>query len=253
MSAGNCSPGDGNLASWRCPWGRRILALSPHADDETIGAGGLLWAHRDVAEIHLVVLSDGGKSGQLENVADAPGSARQPLVQARRQELLKTAAALKARSVEFLDFPDGSVPTDDAAVERVRQQVVRIRPDVVLLPWLLDNHPDHRSTNILFAKACPQEEMLVLGYEIWSLLEPNAVLDISSHLEAKLALIRNFPSQLALVDYASYAAGLARVRGYHANLDLSKAGAAEAYVALPCRDYCALVNALAKSLKAQTA
>jgi hypothetical protein len=37
------------------PIGKRILALCPHPDDESIGAGGLLLAHRKLAEIHLVV------------------------------------------------------------------------------------------------------------------------------------------------------------------------------------------------------
>ena len=233
------------------PVGKRILALSPHADDESIGAGGLLWAHRDLAEIHLVVLSDGGKSGQLENPAAEPVSARQQLVQTRREELLKAAADLKARSVEFLDFPDGAIPTDNLAAEKLRSHITRIQPDVVLLPWFLDNHPDHRSANSLLAKACANERMLVLGYEVWAMLEPNAVFDISDHLEPKLALIRHFTSQLALVDYVSYAASLARVRGYHANLHPTKAGAAEAFVALPCHDYCALVNALAAAPEAR--
>ena len=41
------------------PIGKRILALCPHPDDESIGAGGLLLAHRELAEIHLVCLCDG--------------------------------------------------------------------------------------------------------------------------------------------------------------------------------------------------
>jgi hypothetical protein len=40
------------------PIGKRILALCPHPDDESIGAGGLLLAHRELAEIHLVCLCD---------------------------------------------------------------------------------------------------------------------------------------------------------------------------------------------------
>ena len=48
-------------------------------------------------------------------------------------------------------------------------------------------------------------------------------------------------SQLRTVDYVSYAEGLARVRAYHAALSPRRAGAAEAFLALPNREYCELV------------
>ena len=38
------------------PVGKRLLVLCPHPDDESIGAGGLLLAHRNSAEIHLACL-----------------------------------------------------------------------------------------------------------------------------------------------------------------------------------------------------
>jgi len=56
----------GTAATHR-PVGKRILALCSHPDDESIGAGGLLLAHRDLAEIHLVCLCDGAGGGSLES------------------------------------------------------------------------------------------------------------------------------------------------------------------------------------------
>ncbi|MGA2139839.1 MAG: hypothetical protein ABSH14_13355 [Verrucomicrobiia bacterium] len=38
------------------PVGKRLLVLCPHPDDESIGAGGLVLAHRNSAEIHLACL-----------------------------------------------------------------------------------------------------------------------------------------------------------------------------------------------------
>ena len=69
------------------PVGKRILALSPHPDDESIGAGGFLLAHRDIAEIHLVCLTDGSGGGSL----DDPARDLKALVKARKAEFQKTA------------------------------------------------------------------------------------------------------------------------------------------------------------------
>jgi LmbE family N-acetylglucosaminyl deacetylase len=214
------------------PVGKRILALCPHPDDESIGAGGLLLAHRELSEIYLVCLSDGAGGGSLGE-ADTN---RNALVEARRAEFRNTAA-----SVQHLDYPSGNIPCNAAALQRLRTIVRDIAPDAVLLPWFLDGHIDHRSTNVLYARACGDIEATVLGYEIWTMLEPNAVFDITPYLSEKLSLIRNYSSQLRTVDYLGYAAGLATVRAYHAALRPLRSGAAEAFVALPNREYCELV------------
>ena len=74
------------------------------------------------------------------------------------------------------------------------------------------------------------------------MLEPNAVFDVTNVMEEKLALIRNYSSQLRTVDYLQYASGLAQVRGFHAAIRDRRSGSAEAFVALPNKDYCELVD-----------
>jgi N-acetylglucosamine malate deacetylase 1 len=219
------------------PIGKRILALCPHPDDESIGAGGLLIAHRDLAEIHLVCLCTGATGGSLGENRDDP----KKMAEVRRAEFQRTAKDLRVASVHYLDFPDGNIPLDAAAAARLRSIVDTVKPDVVLLPWFLDGHIDHRRANALYVRACSGLEMIVLGYEIWSMLEPNAVFDVTEHMEEKLSLIRNYSSQLRTVDYVRYAAGLADVRGFHAAVRGRRSGSAEAFLALPNRDYCDLV------------
>jgi LmbE family N-acetylglucosaminyl deacetylase len=224
------------------PIGKRILAISPHADDEAIGAGGILSAHRDVAEIHIVVVTDGAAYGFVSEAGNCPELEKAQLVQVRRQELLKTAGALNAKSVSFLDLPDRGIAVDEISVARLRAVVESARPDVVILPWFLDGHPDHRAANLLFARACKDRSALVLGYEIWSVLDPNAYFEITDHLDAKLGLVKNYVSQLKEVDYLTFAQGLAWVRGYQLVRSRRAKKAAEAFVALPAEDYCSLVN-----------
>lgn len=223
------------------PIGKRILVISPHSDDEAIGAGGILYAHRDLSEIHIVLLTDGSAYGFTQAGSTDACSGIDQLVATRKQELLKTAAALNANTVTFLDLPDGKLTADEAAVLRLQEVLETVRPDVVILPWFLDGHPDHQAANLLFAKANRHPGLLVLGYEIWAVLDPNAYFDITGLLEAKLRLIENYPSQLREVDYQGFAQSLARVRGYQM-IQKSANRAAEAFVALPSEDYCALVN-----------
>jgi N-acetylglucosamine malate deacetylase 1 len=219
------------------PIGKRIVALCPHPDDESIGAGGLLLAHRGHSEIHLVCLCKGDRGGELES----PEADKSQLVETRKAEFRKTAETLNATSVRHLDYPDGAIPCSPEAIEQLRAVIKDIQPDMVVLPWFLDGHPDHRRANVLFAWACSDMEAMVLGYEIWTMLEPNAVFDITPYLPEKLALIQNYRSQLRTVDYVNYADGLARVRAYHAALSTHRSGAAEAFLALPNHEYCEMV------------
>ena len=223
------------------PVGKRILAISPHSDDEAIGAGGLLWAHRDAAEIHIVLLTDGAIYGYVPEAGQTPEQAKAELVALRKRELMQTAEALKAKSLTCLDFPDRGMVVNEATVAKLRAVLDTVHPDVVILPWFLDNHPDHQAANRLFAAANNRPSALVLGYEIWAMLEPNAFFDITHHVDAKLKLVNHYVSQLRDADYPRFAQGLAWVRGYQL---MKKTGnkAAEAYVALPAEDYCELVK-----------
>jgi LmbE family N-acetylglucosaminyl deacetylase len=230
------------------PVGKKILVLSPHSDDEAIGAGGILWAHRDVADIHVVLLTDGAAYGFLQKEAQSVEDKRADndrerarLVEIRNNELLETTAALNAKSVKFLNLADGEFTADSKTISMLRQVMHEIKPDVVILPWFLDGHRDHQEANRIFAGACDDPGILVLGYEIHAISDPNAYFDITDHLDAKLKLIENYKSQIKERAYGSFAQGLAKVRGYQM-MSVEGNNSAEAFVALPAEDYCSLVN-----------
>jgi LmbE family N-acetylglucosaminyl deacetylase len=72
----------------------------------------------------------------------------------------------------------------------------------------------------------------------------NAVLDITDHLDEKLALVNEYRSQTATVDYAGFVEGIARTRAFYSSVRPNRGGAAEAYLALPNADYCDLVTSV---------
>ena len=224
------------------PVGKTILAISPHPDDEAIGAGGLLWAHREISEIHLLALSSGERGGALDENNLDPAQYASKLAQTRKDEFSRVASMLKAKSCHFFELADGRISFDHTQVERLSLLVKEIKPDIVLLPWFLDNWPDHRRANILYAWACADLQLSVFSYEVWTQLSPNAVLDISDYLEGKLTLLRSYVSQLRTVDYEGYCIGLAKVRAFQFSRRPKRGGTLEAYFALPNQQYCALVH-----------
>src|SRR5262245_61292052 len=164
----------------RVPVGHRILAISPHPDDETIGAGGLLLAHSKYAEISVITIFNGDGGGLLKDADRQSSTYKSRLVEMRLQELHAACAHFSGKVVGDLGLSDGHIPGPaDCAVERLRDLVQSVRPDVVVLPWLLDNHADHRTANLLWARACADVSCMVLGTEIWSFGSPNAYFDIT--------------------------------------------------------------------------
>jgi LmbE family N-acetylglucosaminyl deacetylase len=231
----------------RVPLGRRILAISPHPDDETIGAGGLLLAHSKSAEISVITIFNGDGGGLLEDAERQSPTYKSRLVEARLKELHAACAHFSGKVIGGLGLSDGHIPGPaDGAPERLRELVQAVRPDIVILPWLLDNHADHRTANLLWAKACADLSCMVLGTEIWSLGSPNAYFDITDLISAKLAAISEYKTQLATVDYMSLVEGLAKIRAFQSGLHTRRTGAAEGYLALPNKEYCELVLSLAE-------
>lgn len=109
----------------------RILVVSPHPDDETIGAGGYLAeAVRAGASVEVVVATDGAKRGRAS---------------VRRQEEIQATEKLgiPTPDVLFLDFPDGRLAAQKDFPHRLASIVAQFRPDIVIGTDPKDYHPDH--------------------------------------------------------------------------------------------------------------
>jgi LmbE family N-acetylglucosaminyl deacetylase len=163
-------------------------------------------------------------------------------VEVRRGELDRVASALNASKVTRFGVSDCDGSPGSKEIAALRRVLQDFAPDVVLLPWLLDKHPHHKKTNYVFAEAAQSLDSMVLAYEIWGLLSPNAFFDITDLLDRKRELITVYASQLRTVDYIGYSEALARMRAFHYPVRDNRSGAVEAFVALPSRDYCELVR-----------
>jgi len=179
----------------------RVLVLSAHPDDETLGVGGLLADLSDAgAAVSVLVATDGERSHPLGGPR-----ARAALATRRRREVVRAVDLLAPEArVSHLGLPDGALGTrEEYLVEEVRR---RTDPDtVVLAPWLSDGHTDHDALGRASARAVAQSGATLAHYPIWlwhwgtpdGLPWADVVVSETSRVGAwrKRAALGEFPSQ----------------------------------------------------------
>lgn len=176
-----------------------VLAFGPHPDDIELFCGGTI--------IRLVEL--GHSVGVVDLTRGEAASNGTPEERAR-----EAAAAARVMGVSFrdnLELPDTGVSATDA--EQLRKAVAcirRLRPELVLVPWLEERHPDHVAAGELLTKAvyfagvrgfAPGTERHVprqlLYYALRHRMTPSFVIDTSAAAERKRQAIACYGSQVA--------------------------------------------------------
>jgi LmbE family N-acetylglucosaminyl deacetylase len=191
---------------WR-PSNERVVVLAPHMDDEVIGCGGTLARHIACgSHVTVVFLTDGRGGGAAGNAAAGETS----IAATRKREAKLALAELGIAQIVFLDAEDGRLGASAYLVDALRAALVAARPDIVYLPFFLEEHPDHRATSTLLAEAVSGTGLSFQchGYEVWTPLFPNCLVRIDETVEAKRRAIRHYQSQLAEADYLHTALGL---------------------------------------------
>ena len=188
---------------------KRVLVVAPHADDETLGAGGTIARHVREGDAVFVVVMTG------------PGDDPHPVLpndlwNTVRAEAAKAADVLGVEELTFRELPAVLVPDLPAwQVNREADEVLqRFSPDVLYVPFPFDLHRDHREIFNAFSVAWRPTTShgrgvhAIYAYETvsethWNppYLEPgfvpNVFIDISSDLETKLRALACYESQMS--------------------------------------------------------
>jgi len=187
-----------------------ILVLSPHKDDDVIGCGGVLSKHiRANDRITVVYMTDGRRGDNPYKISE------DELVEAREKESMDALGILGGvESIHFLNYTEKELICGSKEVSAVKAILSGVKPELVYLPFFLDNHPDHAATVKIFFKAAEELEWkgICAFYEVWTALIPNTIIDISSLFEIKKNAIYAHKSQTKLLDYADKILGLNRYR-----------------------------------------
>jgi LmbE family N-acetylglucosaminyl deacetylase len=187
------------IALARPPRGR-VLLLAPHADDDVIGPGGTAALHVEQGDlVHVIVVFNG-----LAGDPDERWSAEEYRLM-RQREARAGGAHLGLSSYEFWDYPEGHEPGPAelvAAATRLAARVRELAPAIVYAPWIGEQHLDHhtlaRVTRLALARAKFRGQ--AWGYEVWTPLVAELVIDVSAWYEKKVAALREHASQLAYLD-----------------------------------------------------
>ena len=177
-----------------------LLAIAAHRDDVELTCGGTLakaaQAGRRVGIIDLT-------QGEMGTRGDAKTRA------AEAERAAKTLGVALRLNAEMRDAHlENSEPSRKKLVELIR----RTRPRVVILPFPVGRHPDHRVASELGRDACylaglskyapgaggeahrPYKLLYALAYRE-DPVKPTFVVDISSVFEAKMQAIRCYGTQ----------------------------------------------------------
>jgi len=178
--------------------GTDLLAIGAHPDDVELTCGGtLIKAARQGYRTGVVDLT-GGETG-----THGSRSVRQREAEAAA-ELMGVAIRVNA------GLRDAGLHNTDATRRGVVELLRRLRPRVVILPFPIGRHPDHRIASELCRDASylaglsnydadgdahrPEKVLYTLAYRE-DPVKPTFVVDVTDEFEAKMAAIRCYASQ----------------------------------------------------------
>jgi len=209
------------------PRAGRLLVVAPHPDDEMIGPGGTVIRAIDAGAAVTVLYLTRGEGGRGET---------------RRREA-ETVARRIGYATADLSVAEGALDDRPEIVARFAEVARAVRPEAILLPFLLDDHPEHRVASRIFMRAwgtgtLPPCE--VWAYQVYTTLVPNVIVDTTASTPRKAEAIRLWKESAMLSrDWAHYALGR---DAYTARFLERPPGPwfAEGFVVLPAADYAAL-------------
>ncbi|MBM4024122.1 MAG: hypothetical protein FJ280_01785 [Planctomycetes bacterium] len=171
--------------------GDSALVLSPHQDDEAIGCGGTLVKHTRA----------GGNAAVVHCTRETAE---------RDQEASAAAEVLGVRDLITLPFGVETLKKQEDLADRFVEIFEERRPDVVLLPFWLDNHVDHRAVNQALLRLAGKKtfRFMVYAYPVWFPLHPNLLIDIGPVWEEKKRAILCYRTQVATRDYVRMSGSL---------------------------------------------
>jgi LmbE family N-acetylglucosaminyl deacetylase len=195
---------------------QRVLVVTAHPDDVDFACGGTVaQLAAQGADVALLVATD-GQTGGFD-----PSVPRAALAGIRREEQQAAARVLGIATVRYLGLVDGELEPTLALRRAIAREIRRHRPEVVL-SWSPERdwdrlpgpgHPDHLAVGEATVRAVYPDARNPFAFPQLLAdegLEPHAVaqlwlfggpgtdraIDVTAHLDTKLAAVRCHASQL---------------------------------------------------------
>jgi N-acetylglucosamine malate deacetylase 1 len=175
-----------------------LLAIAAHRDDVELTCAGTL----------LRAVDAGHRTGILDLTAGETGT--RGSAELREKEAARAAEMLGVSERRNAGLPDAHLQNTDQMRRIVVEHIRHFAPRVVILPFAVGRHPDHRVTSELGRDACflaglakydaagaphrPFKLLYALSYRE-DPVKPTFVVDITPQFERKIAAIRCYASQ----------------------------------------------------------
>jgi LmbE family N-acetylglucosaminyl deacetylase len=153
------------LASFGPIEARRLVVVSPHPDDEVLGAGGLIQvALSQHVLVEVVAVTDGEASHPSSTVATTLNLAR---VRSAESRVALSRLGWREPLITRLHLPDGNVSAQRGQLDRALASIL-LPDDLCVAPWRHDGHPDHDVCGESALSACRAVGARMLEYLVWA-------------------------------------------------------------------------------------
>lgn len=173
-----------------------VLAFAAHPDDVELFCGGTIARFcRQGKKCGIVDLTLGELSTR-------------GTVATRKKEADKAAGVLGLSARENLEIPDGRIGLNEPNRLKVIEVLRRYRPQLILVPYHEDRHPDHRDASQLVSRAAFYSGLVrietefeafrpdqIIYYYHHKVDKPTLVYDISDSFNTKLQAVECYRSQ----------------------------------------------------------
>ena len=207
-----------NPIEWKKPIKDNTIIFSPHADDEIVGLGGtIIKSIKNKSKLHCIYFSSGG---------------------IRSKECKLVSNQMKFLMSE-LNFKENNFPINKKNLEIIADIINCHKPKFFFIPFLFDDHDDHRRVNQIFMELIKnnliKNNFEVWAYQIYSFFPMNVYIDITKNIQKKIFYLKKYKSQIREknFDHLTLATNALNTRF----MNTTKKAYSENFFVCPSKDY----------------
>jgi bacillithiol biosynthesis deacetylase BshB1 len=178
-----------------------LLAIGAHPDDVELSCGGTI----------IKLARQGRKVGVLDLTEGELGTRGTREIRAAEAAEASKILGLSVR--DCLGLPDGGIESTPQTRERFIRLIRRYRPEILLIPYHMDRHPDHEHAHVLARESWfysglqkiatedggvaqkPHRPKAYFCFMQWHQFAPSFIVDVSAEMPEAIRAMQAFKSQ----------------------------------------------------------
>ena len=194
------------------------LIFAPHPDDEIIGLGGtMINSIKNKSSIHCIYFSSNKE----------------------RSEESKKISKLLGFTTTNLKLKENNFIINKENLIKISKIINEIKPQKIFLPFLFDDHDDHRRVNQILMEI-EKNKLSKINYEVWgyqvySFFPTNVYVDITKNINKKVFYLKKYKSQIKKKNFDHFTIG---INAYNSRfINTKKISYGETFFVCPKKDY----------------